>query len=108
MSSELRRNPLFTADVLRQFSWHVDKAGEDVAWRFEAAVEETLLAVARQPDVGRLRHFKNPRLAQLRSIPVARSFNKLIIFYRAEGDTVEAWRLMHGARDLPRRLSERE
>lgn len=104
MNPSFRRSPLFTADVLRQFSWYVDKAGEDVAWRFEAAVEGTLLTIASQPDLGRLRHFRNPRLAQLRSIPVARPFNKLIIFYRVEGDTVEAWRLMHGARDLPRRL----
>ena len=104
MSSELRPSSLFTADVLRQFGWYVDKAGEDVAWRFEAAVEETLRTIARQPDLGRLRHFENPRLAQLRSIPVTRPFNKRIIFYRAEGGTVEAWRLMHGARDLPRRL----
>ena len=104
MSSELRRSSHFSADVLRQFGWYVDKAGEDVAWRFEAAVEETLRAIAQQPELGRLRRFENPRLAQLRSIPVTRPFNKLIIFYRAEGDTVEAWRLMHGARDLPWRL----
>ena len=88
MSVALRRNPRFTSDVLRQFGWYVDKAGEDIAWRFEAAVEETLLSVSRNPDLGRLRHFKDPRLAQLRSIPVARPFNSLILFYRTEASLV--------------------
>ena len=106
MSQAFRRNPLFTADVKNQFAWYWDEAGEEVAWRFEAAVEQTLLFVAAQPDLGRRRHFKHPQLQGLRSIPVERPFNKLLLFYRAEADSIEAWRLMHGARDLPRRLVE--
>ena len=45
-------------------------------------------------------------LQGLRSFRVEPPFKKLLIFYRIEGDWIEAWRLMHGARDLPRRLAE--
>jgi toxin ParE1/3/4 len=106
MSLAFRRDPLFKADVLRQFVWYCDEGGEEVAWRFEAAVEHTLLALARQPDLGRRRHFLNPKLQGLYSIPVQRPFNKLIVFYRVGAGHVEVWRLMHGARDLARRLAE--
>jgi plasmid stabilization system protein ParE len=106
MIQAFRRDPLFKADVLRQFLWYCDEAGEEVAWRFEAAVEHTLLALARQPDLGQRRRFKHPKLRNLHSIPVQRPFNKLLLFYRVGDDYIEAWRLMHGARDLARRLAE--
>jgi toxin ParE1/3/4 len=106
MSRTLRRNPRFTADVQDQFAWYWDEAGEEVAWRFEAAVEQTLMAIARQPDLGQPRHFKHPQLHGLRALTVARPFSKLLLFYRPKADHIEAWRLMHGARDLPRRLIE--
>lgn len=106
MRLALRRNPSFTADVLRQFGWYWDEAGENVVWRFEARVEETLLAIVRQPNLGRPRRFRSPQLQGLRSILIGRPFNQLVLFYRVGADGVEAWRLMHGARDLPRRLVE--
>lgn len=104
MSRSFRRNPCFTADVQREFEWYWDEAGEEVAWRFETAVEQTLLFIARQPELGRLRRFRNPAVRDLRSFRIEPPFNKLLIFYRVERDCVEVWRLMHGARDLPRRL----
>ena len=106
MSLCFRRNPFFTADVQKEFAWYWDEAGEEVAWRFETAVERTLIAIARQPGLGRERRFRHPILRGLRSFRVEPPFNRLLIFYRIEGDCIEAWRLMHGARDLPRRLAE--
>ncbi|HYV28965.1 MAG TPA: type II toxin-antitoxin system RelE/ParE family toxin [Candidatus Eisenbacteria bacterium] len=102
----MTRNRFFTADVQREFAWYWDEAGENVAWRFEAAVERTLLAIARQPGLGRERRFRHPTLRSLRSFGVEPPFKKLLIFYRIENDCVEVWRLMHGARDLPGRLLE--
>ena len=106
MSQPFRRNPCFTADVRKEFEWYWDEAGEEVAWRFEAAVERTLLALSQQPGLGRERRFRHPTLRGLRSFRVEPPFKKLLVFYRVEGDVIEAWRLMHGARDLPRRLAE--
>jgi toxin ParE1/3/4 len=104
MSRTFRRSPFFTADVQKEFEWYWDEAGEHVAWRFEAAVERTLIAIARQPGLGRARSFQHPALRLLHSFRVEPPFEKLFIFYRLEDDRIEAWRLMHGARDLPRRL----
>jgi toxin ParE1/3/4 len=59
-----------------------------------------------RPDLGRIRRFRDPRLHGLRSCPVDKPFGKLLIFYRATDDTLYAVRLIHGARDLPRRLLE--
>jgi toxin ParE1/3/4 len=106
MNPAFRRSSLFTADVQKEFAWYWDEAGEEAAWRFEAALERTLLKLARQPGLGRERRFRHPALGGVRSFRVERPFNKLLIFYRVEEGCVEVWRLMHGARDLPRRLLE--
>lgn len=106
MSLAIEKSPLFHSDVTNQFGWYFDEAGEKLAWRFFKSVDQTLLKLARQPDLGRRRRFRNPMLQGLCSFLVASPFNKFLIFYRVTSDTLEAWRLMHGARDLPRRLIE--
>jgi plasmid stabilization system protein ParE len=65
-----------------------------------------LSKLSRQPDLGRVRHFRNPPLHGLRSLQVDPPFNRLLIFYRHSKIEIVAERLMHGARDLPRRLTE--
>jgi toxin ParE1/3/4 len=104
MSVRLTRNPLFTADVQHRFGRYWDQAGETIAWRFASAVEEILKEICRQPSLGRQRSFTHPQLQGLRSFRLNPPFNKHVFFYRFNGGEVEAWRLMHGARDLARRL----
>ena len=106
MSLAIEKSSLFHADVTNQFGWYFDEAGEELAWRFFNSVDLTLLKLGRQPDLGRRRRFRSPILQGLWSFPVAFPFNKFLIFYRVTNDGFEAWRLMHGARDLPRRLVE--
>jgi len=77
-----------------------------MARRFQASLDQTLNKLARQPDLGRLRHFRIPRLRDLRSFQVVRPFQRILVFYRVSGDVLRAVRLMHGARDLPHRLVE--
>ena len=106
MSLAIEKSPLFHADVTRQFGWYVDEAGEELAWRFFRAVDLTLLKLSLQPDLGRVRHFQNPALQGLWSFRVESPFHKLLIFYRSTEDALDAWRSMHGARDLARRLAK--
>jgi len=106
MSLRLEQADSFREDFALQALWYVREAGEDVARRFHEAVDSTMRSLCRQPDLGRIRRFRHPTLQGLRSIPLERPFDKLLIFYRLEGDCVQAWRLMHGARDLPRRLRQ--
>ena len=106
MNLTIQKSPLFHTDVTGQFEWYFDEAGEELAWQFFKTVDATLLKLSRQPDLGRVRHFRNPLLHELRSIRVDPPFNRLLIFYRPSKIEVVAERLMHGARDLPRRLVE--
>lgn len=106
MSLTLEKSDIFLEDFALEALWCVRAAGLDVARRYQEAVDATLQTLCREPGLGRIRHFRNPKLQGLRSLVVHRPFNTLIIFYRVNGNVVQAWRLMHGARDLPRRLVE--
>ena len=106
MSRAIQKSRAFTADFENLFAWYIDKAGVEIAWRFQAALNTTLLKLSVQPDLGRPRHFRHHDLMRLRSFPLARPFQKLLIFYRASDVELQAARLMHGARNLPRRLRE--
>jgi toxin ParE1/3/4 len=104
MKLSLERSEQFTSDFDQQYRWYLGHSGERVAESFLNAVIDTLSALAAQPDSGRRRHFRHPALRDLRSVRVQRPFHKILIFYRSTADSLQAWRLMHGARDLPRRL----
>src|SRR3989442_1128796 len=104
MSLAIQRASYFVADFERQFGWFVNEAGAEIARRFQSALDVSLLKLSNQPDLGRPRHFSHPKLRGLRSYPVERPFDKLLIFYRFEDELLRAVRLMHSARDLPRRL----
>jgi plasmid stabilization system protein ParE len=106
MSRAIQKAPDFTADFESVFARYVDQAGVEVAWRFQMALDNSLVKLSIRPDLGRPRHFRHPKLRGLRSYPVEHPFEKLLIFYRANDEAVDAVRLMHGARNLPRRLHE--
>lgn len=88
-----------------QYQWYLEHAGFDIAERYLAAVDEAVLNLSSQPDLGITRHFKSAELQGMRSSPAAGAFDKHLIFYRAS-DILSIERVMHGARDLPRRLLE--
>jgi plasmid stabilization system protein ParE len=77
-----------------------------VAARFQTAVESTLEEISLNPGLRPVGRFKHPQLRGLRSMRVDPPFIRLLIFYRYDGSMLEAWRLMHGARDLRHRLVE--
>ena len=106
MKLTLHRAGDFNADFDQQYRWYLEQAGEELAERFLAALLVTARLLTVQPDLGRRRKFRNPALHDLRSFRVNPPFNKILIFYRVTKDSVELWRLMHGSRDLPRRLVE--
>ena len=100
------RSASFHRDFALLALWYVREAGPETARRYREAVDSTLSLLAAQPGLGRVRQFTHPRLKEVRSYAVERPFNRLLIFYRLRGDELLAVRLMHGARDLPRRLAE--
>ena len=106
MSRAVQKARDFTADFENVFAWYVEKAGVEVAWRFQVALDKSLAQLSIRTDLGRPRHFRHPRLRGLYSSQVEHPFEKLLIFYRANDEVLNVVRLMHGARNLPRRLRE--
>jgi len=106
MSLRIRKSDLFIADFDRQFCWYDQEAGWEVACGYLDATDASLEKLAGLPDLGSITHFVEPELQGLRFLPVNRPCNTHLIFYRADSTTIEAWRIVHGARDLPRRLLE--
>ncbi len=106
MSLPIHRADWFKEDFDRQFRWYIRKAGETVAEGYLAAVESTVEELARQPEMGRLRRFRHSELQDIRSFRVARPFHRHILFYRYGEDALLVERVMHGARNLARRLAE--
>lgn len=92
-------------DMTLQYRWYLENADRDVAERYLLAVHGTIQSVAERPDLGLRRHFKAPELARIRSIQIKRPFDRHLLFY-VEAETLRVERVMHGARDLPRRLLE--
>ncbi len=102
--------PIFIAlraeqDMALQFHWYPENADGEVAERCLRAIDQTIQRLASYPDIGLRRHFQSPELASIRSFQAARPFNKHLIFYQAK-DQLSIERVMHGARDLPRRFLE--
>lgn len=104
----VREADAFAVDYAKRFDWYFSEGGDaaDLAIRFQEAVKSTLRRIGREPTIGRIRKFRHPRLSGLRSILVAKPFEKILIFYRITDDAIEIWRMMHGSRNLPRRLLE--
>ncbi len=94
------------ADLAHQCRWYLDNAGLEVAERYLAAFDARVRDLTAQPGLGRPRKFRAPELKGMRSIAVVAPFERHLVFYRAEETGPSIERVMHGARDLPRRLIE--
>jgi len=106
MSRAIEYAPWFDTDLHFRTAWYAEKAGVDVAESFVTAVEATVRELAETPSLGRRPYPNDPDLAQVYSSLVKRPFHKHIIFYRFSSQVLTLERLIHGARDLPRRIGE--
>jgi plasmid stabilization system protein ParE len=106
MSVALHRSDYFNEDFDLQYRWYLREAGEALAERYFAAVLASLHFLRQNPGVGRERKFQHEALKGLRSFRVERPFHRHIIFYRSTETELSVERVMHGTRDLPRRLQE--
>jgi toxin ParE1/3/4 len=96
----------FIADVERQFEWYAVNAGWGVAEPYAAAVEATARLLEQHPQLGPRGGFIHPRLRDWRFFVISRPFKKHVLFYEVVGDNVMLRRVLHGHRDLPKRLLE--
>ena len=106
MSLKIRRSDWFIGDLEHYAAWYQVEASWEVAERYLRAVSATVAKLADVPGLGRPARFLAPVLRNLRVYPVERPFEKYLIFYRHDEATLYIERSIHGARDLPRRLTQ--
>ena len=106
MRRTLRQAGYFSGDFDHAYRWYFLEAGERVARRFLEAVWATLEQLADHPNLGKACRFRHSELQGLRSFRVQRPFQAQLIFFRESKEELSVERLMHGRRDLPRRLRE--
>jgi plasmid stabilization system protein ParE len=98
--------PAARRDILAQFSYLLENAGEVVADRFIASVERSFGRLAEYPHSGSPRNFANPALTGLRVWPID-GFEDIRAYYLTAGGQLAVLRVLHGKRDLPSILDAR-
>lgn len=93
-------------DLAHQYRWYLDNGGTEVAERYLTAFDATVARLVLHPHVGIARRFRAGELAGIRSLAIHLPFGAHLIFYRTESEKLRIERVLHGARDLPRRLIE--
>jgi toxin ParE1/3/4 len=88
-------------DLTDHFIFFGENASVDVARRFLHAANVSFQALAKMPELGAQRIFRNPRWSGVRAWPV-KGFERYLIFYRPLADGVQILRVIHGARDIER------
>ena len=106
MTLQLHRGEWFKQDFERQAAWYLSHADDIVAQGYLDRLDETLQLLVVHPGIGRGRKYRHPELKGLHSFRVNPPFQRHLIFYRHDSPTLYAVRVIHGARDLARRLRE--
>ena len=104
MSLEFTYTPFALEDIDFQSLWYGKTAGAEIARKYAAEVERTVLFLAMHPNLGRQCGFLEPEFAHLRVYLLGRPFDRHLVYYRIAGDGLIVFRVMHGARNLPARL----
>lgn len=105
MTAGYRVLPVADRDLDDQAAYLAHEASLETALRFYDAAGVTFERIARMPGIGERRESDNPSLAGLRVWRV-QSFESHLVFYRQAGELVEIVRVLHGARDIGRILSD--
>ena len=104
MNLRVVQTPESLADIALQADYYSRREDIALAERFTDAVKNTVKLLVAHPGIGKATDYANPKLAGVRLFLVQKPFDKHLIFYRVCGDTLDIVRIMHGLRDLPRRL----
>lgn len=104
MSLRVVQTPESLADIALQADYYAQKEGVTLAHRFTEAVKTTARLLTMHPWIGKKTDYTHPKLAGIRLFPLGKPFDKHLIFYRVGRDTLDIVRVVHGRRDLPRRL----
>ena len=86
--------------------WHwIARDNLNAADKLLRAAEGTFVSIAKNPEIGSQRSFR--KLVRIRSKAIV-GFEKYLVFYQQDGDTVVVLRVLHGMRNLPVFFRRRE
>jgi toxin ParE1/3/4 len=91
-------------DVEEILDYYLDEDAEQAAMGFIDALERAYVHIGEHPSTGSSRYAFELDLPGLRSWPLARY--PYLIFYVEREEHVDVWRVLHGKRDVPRRMQE--
>jgi len=94
----IRRTRQFGRDVIAICSY-IRERNADAAARVFDAIENTSETISELPGIGTIWHSPYPGLDGMRVVTVA-PYRNYLIFFRLVEDTVELYRVVHGAREL--------
>src|SRR5271163_390480 len=87
--------------------WHfIAQDNPDAAARVIEAAYETFQTLAANPDIGKRRRFRSPRLRNVRSWRIT-GFENYLIFYRGVADGIQVNHVYHGARNIEALFGEK-
>ncbi|MDJ1182743.1 type II toxin-antitoxin system RelE/ParE family toxin [Roseofilum casamattae] len=101
---DIRKRPQVIRDLI-DIATYIANTNLDLSDRFLQAAEQTFQQLGQMPEMGKRCQFERPELQNIRQIGV-KEFRNYIIFYSLSERTVEVIRVIHGARDLERLLTE--
>jgi toxin ParE1/3/4 len=104
VSLRILKHRKFKRDALEVFVY-IGEDNLDAAERFLTALNEDIRKLADMPGMGAKREFVDPHLSNIRSLPVT-GFRNYLLFYRFDETQLQVLRVIHGARDIERTLSE--
>ncbi len=84
---------------------YLSQHSEQAALRFLDRAEYTFSLLSSYPEIGAAFPCQDAGLQGLRHFQVS-GFRNYIIFYKLVPNGIEVWRVLHGARDLPKVLAE--
>lgn len=106
MSLMLVESEAILQELENQFEWYVYKSKLDLpdaielAHKFRNAVVDTLNALRRLPQIGRRRFPQFIDLPGIRSWRINPPFDRFLIYYHVDGETLFVDRLIEGHRQM--------
>lgn len=104
--SQIVRRQAARQDLIDIVYYYISEGSPAAARQFRTQAEATFQRLARMPNLGTRYEHDHPALAELRFLPLPSRFKNYLVFYRPIAGGIEIARVLHGARDLPRILSE--
>jgi toxin ParE1/3/4 len=91
-------------DIDEAIAYYVAEDASQAALGFIEALQRAFADISGHPALGSPRYSQELSLPGLRSWPLTRYPH--LVFYVERTDHIDAWRVLHGQRDIPRWMQE--